>query len=335
VDATRGGQVWVLGGGGRVGGAVVGRLAGRGVRVTAVGRGGQLPRGRPGVLVNAAGPDAGAAVARAWVTRGGHYVDLGADLRSMRPVLALHGIAVQAGSTVVAGAGFGVLACEAVVARLCAGRPVPAWVRVDALASVATVAGPVGEAYAASVVDVLAGGGWRYEGGRPVRARLGAGALDLRLPDGETARPAGVPTGELLAARRISGAPDVRVTNALAPPAPLARAALPLVGAALAVPCVRRPAIRALAGVRRKAAPRPRTHSWGHAMAGWADGTVREGWLRAGDATQFAAETAAEIAARLARGEGRPGAYTPAELFGAELAEAAGGTFVLGGDVRG
>jgi hypothetical protein len=32
-----------------------------------------------------------------------------------------------------------------------------------------------------------------------------------------------------------------------------------------------------------KACPRPREHSWGHARVEWADGTVREGWLRLGD----------------------------------------------------
>jgi short subunit dehydrogenase-like uncharacterized protein len=38
---------------------------------------------------------------------------------------------------------------------------------------------------------------------------------------------------------------------------------------------------------------------------------------------------AAETAARLARGEGEPGAHTPAAALGPDLATAAGGTFVL------
>jgi hypothetical protein len=41
----------------------------------------------------------------------------------------------------------------------------------------------------------------------------------------------------------------------------------------------------------------------------------------------FTVAAAAEVAARLARGEGRPGAYTPGALFGPDLAEAAGGAF--------
>ena len=42
----------------------------------------------------------------------------------------------------------------------------------------------------------------------------------------------------------------------------------------------------------------------------------------------FTTEVLVEVAARLAAGAGRPGAYTPGALFGAALAEAAGATFV-------
>jgi hypothetical protein len=56
----------------------------------------------------------------------------------------------------------------------------------------------------------------------------------------------------------------------------------------------------------------------------WPDGTSREGWLRAGDGMDYSAS----VAARLARGEGKPGAYTPAAVFGPDLATAAGGGFV-------
>jgi hypothetical protein len=42
---------------------------------------------------------------------------------------------------------------------------------------------------------------------------------------------------------------------------------------------------------------------------------------------------AAEVAARLTRGEAAPGACTPATLFGPGLAEAAGAEFLTGGAV--
>jgi hypothetical protein len=60
----------------------------------------------------------------------------------------------------------------------------------------------------------------------------------------------------------------------------------------------------------------------------WPDGTTQEGWLRAGDANEYTA-AAAEVAARLARGDALPGAYTPAAAFGPELAASAGAELIL------
>jgi hypothetical protein len=85
---------------------------------------------------------------------------------------------------------------------------------------------------------------------------------------------------------------------------------------------------RRLAGMRIKAADRPREHSWGHAVVTWADGEVREGWLRLGDAQAYTGAVPAEIARRLLAGDGRPGAYTPAALFGVTLAESCGGEYL-------
>lgn len=84
-----------------------------------------------------------------------------------------------------------------------------------------------------------------------------------------------------------------------------------------------------MAGLRLEAAARPRQHSWGHAVVTWPDGTSLEGWLRADDGMDYTIGAAAETAARLARGEGEPGAHTPAAALGPDLATAAGGTFVL------
>ncbi|OLV16136.1 hypothetical protein [Deinococcus marmoris] len=61
----------------------------------------------------------------------------------------------------------------------------------------------------------------------------------------------------------------------------------------------------------------------------WASGETREGWLRAGVGMDFTAAVVANVAARLARREGRPGAYTPGALFGTNLAEEVNGQFLL------
>lgn len=352
-------EVWIVGATGRVGRGVTARLVARGLTVVPVGRSrermvaagaraglptdakvvvadsaeriaAEIARQRPRVVVNTMGAFAATApvIARACMP-GGHYVDQAADVVAVQGLLALRDEAVRAGSTLVTGAGFGVLATEAVVAKLCEGRPAPHRVLVDAVGSVAVEAGVLGAALAASMVDVLTTGGRRYENGRLVTSRLGADPRRLALPDGESATSAGAASGELVAAHTASGAPFVTATSALVPTAALTRALLPPLGRLLSVPALRRFAVDRLGRVRIKAAPRPREHSWGHAVVEWADGTRHEGWLRAGDGMDFTADVTATVTELLARGAGRPGAWTPAAALGPDLATTAGGTFVL------
>ncbi|MGI5241127.1 saccharopine dehydrogenase NADP-binding domain-containing protein [Dactylosporangium sp. CA-139066] len=345
-------SAWVLGGTGRTGRAIAARLTSAGVPVVLVGRdatrlrqaaatvggdpgivvaadvgaaGAALAAAAPGVVVNTIGPftETGPVVAGA-CPPGTHYLDLSNELPSIAGLLDLH----PEGRTVVPGAGFGVLATESVVLRLCAGEPAPLRVRVDALASVRNEPGVLGEALAASLVGALAGGGRRYEHGRLVRVRLAGDVERFTLPEGTTAATAGGPSGELEAARRVSGAPFVVAANVHVPTGRAIRAVLPAAAALLSVPALRRFAVRRLAAVEVKANEPARPHSWARARVEWAGGRVRTGWLRAGDGMDFTVAAAAEVAARLARGEGRPGAYTPGALFGPSLAEAAGAEFV-------
>ncbi|KAA0921355.1 saccharopine dehydrogenase NADP-binding domain-containing protein [Streptomyces apricus] len=353
------GEVWIVGATGRVGRGVTARLAARGLTVVPVGRSRErmlaagtdaglagnakvivadsaeqiaheIAQKRPRVVVNTMGAFAATApvIARACMP-GGHYVDQANDVAAVQGLLALHDEAVEAGSTLVTGAGFGVLATEAVVAKLCEGRPTPHRVRVDAVASVAIEAGVLGAALAASIVDALTAGGRRYENGQLIASRLGADPQQLIFPDGESAKSAGASSGELLAAYAVSRAPFVTATSALVPTAPLIRALLPPLGRLLSVPALRRLAVDRLGRTTVKATPRPRKHSWGHAVVEWADGTRHEGWLRAGDGMDFTADVTATLTELLARGVGKPGAWTPAAALGADLATTAGGTFVL------
>ncbi|MGD6749434.1 saccharopine dehydrogenase NADP-binding domain-containing protein [Streptomyces sp. BH105] len=353
-------EIWILGATGRVGRAVaarivaagavpvlVGRDAGR-LRTTAVALGidadtkivvasgtdamaAEITRQRPAVVINTIGDYAESAVplARACMP-GGHYLDQANDPTAFHRLFALHDEATAAGSTLVTGAGFGVAGTEAIVARLCEDRPVPSQVRVDALASAAIEEGVLGAALAASIVDSLATGGRRYEGGRLVKTRLGGEVHHLILPDGERMSSVGVPSGELVAAHRVSGAPSVSATSGLVPASRAVRTALPLLSATLRVRAVRSFAIGRMSRIKAKAAPRPRRHTWGHAVITWPDGTVREGWLRAGDAMDFTAAIAAQTALRLAASKGHPGAHTPAAALGPDLAVAAGADFMDG-----
>lgn len=351
------GEIWVLGGTGRSGRSVASSLAAAGVTPVLVGRdqsgldavaatipGGartitassvdamiaEIERGRPKVVVNTIGPFSKTAVpiARACLPST-HYLDLGNDLDSIRDLVGLHDDAVAAGRTLVAGAAFGVLGTESVVLMLCRDRPTPTHVRVDALPAVSTEAGAIGDAMAASIADTMAPGGRRYDHGGVVRTRLGADVAHLTLPDGTTGSSLAIPSGELYAAHIASGAPSVVAGSSAMPTARAVCAILPVVAALMSVTPVRKFVTTRLSAVSLKEAPSPREHSWGHAQVTWPDGTVRDGWLRLGDAQAFTTAVMTEVACRLARGEGKPGAYTPGAAFGPELAVAAGGEFIL------
>ncbi|MFF3488907.1 hypothetical protein ACFYXC_37435 [Streptomyces sp. NPDC002701] len=176
----------------------------------------------------------------------------------------------------------------------------------------------------------LTAGGQRYENGQLITSRLGADPQPIIFPDGESAKSAGASSGELLAAHAASGAPFVTATSALVPTAPLIRALLPLLGRLLSVSALRRLAVDRLGRTTVKTTtPRPRNYSWGHAAVEWADGTRHEGWLRAGDGMDFTADVTPTLTELLARGVGKPGAWTPAAALGADLAATADGTFVL------
>lgn len=313
----------------------------------------EIRRQQPAVVVNTIGPFTATAspIARACLAgsdagrdagrdsgrgSGSDYVDLANDVAAVSTLLGLDEAAAAAGRTVVTGAGFGVTATESVVVRLCAGRPAPTRVRVDAVPSLEVEAGVIGAALAATILDGLPGveGGRRYDGrryqdGRLVPARVGADVVHLTMPDGSRVTTASVPLGELIAAQRASGAPSVVAASSEAPGSPVVRALLPLATMLLASAPVRAFAIRRLAGVKLKARERPREHSWGHARLQWADGSVREGWLRVGEAQAFTGAVPAEVVRRLLAGEGKPGVHTPAALFGPSLAEACGGDYVI------
>lgn len=359
VSDERKDEIWVLGATGRIGRSLAGRLARQGMeRVVLVGRDGARLRAaaegvgpaprirvldgidaiveavrqeRPRIVLNLLGSYAATApvLARAALP-GGAYVDLANDLGVLEALLGLGDEAERAGSTLITGAGFGVVGTEAVVAHLCAGRPAASAVRVDALASFATEDGVMGEALAESLADVLVAGGRRYRGGEPVPAGLGSGIRRHTLPDGTSLATASFPSGELLAARIASGAPDVDATSALLPASTAMRVVLPALGVMVRIPAVRRAIVRRMGAVKTTAAPRPRPHSWGHAVVSWPDGTKQEGWLRADDAMDFTADVLAVVTARLVRLEAPAGAFTPAAAFGPEIAVEAGATLLDG-----
>ena len=358
-------DVWILGGSGRVGRSVADGLAAGGDRPVLVGRdAGRLrdavvDRGyetyvaptaeavtagllqsRPRVVVNTIGPFSrtAPAVVDACLAAGSDYVDLANDLAAVDALLARQADAERAGRTLVTGAGFGVTATESVVAWLCDGARRAQRVRTDMVPSLELQAGPIGEALAETLVGGLPGlaGGRRFQGRRIAEDRLAGAPLggDVRAlvtPDGDRVSTGLMPLGELVAAQRASGAAYVDAASSEVPHGRVVGAVLPVAANLLAVGPLRRLAARRLAAVTFSSRPAPRAHSWGHATVTWEDGTTTEGWLRLGEAQAATGAIAAEVTRRLLRGTRRPGAFTPAALFGPELAADLGGTYTRTG----
>jgi short subunit dehydrogenase-like uncharacterized protein len=350
-------ELWVLGGTGRTGQDVARLLADRGRRVALVGRdrdrleaaaaalpgtvrtvvaadleamAREIRAQHPALVVNTVGPFARTAVPiiRACLPTTS-YLDLANDVVAAGALLAMHAEAARAGRTLVTGAGFGVLATEAPVAALMTDRPAPRSVRVDSIASLALSEGVLGEALAATIVEAVPAGGRRITGGRLVRAGVGAEPLRLTLPDGTVVTTGAWPSGDLLAAGRTSGAAEVVAATTEVPTGRVLRALLPVAGPLLRLRPLRRLAVRRLAAVRFADRPRPREHSWGHARAEWTDGTVREAWLRTGDAGAFTAAVAAAVAMRIVQGAAAPGAHTPVGAVGLDVVAEAGAELLL------
>jgi short subunit dehydrogenase-like uncharacterized protein len=286
---------------------------------------------KPGVVVNAVGPYSATTLplARACLAAGVHYLDQANELEPVRELLELDGEARRKGVTLVTGAGFGVLATEALVIELRNGHRPPARAMVAAVPAVQEL----GSSVLASAVDVIAHGGRRYREGQLVRCRIGAHHERIPIPDALPRDALAVPTGELEAARRASDAGDVIAYSSEVPSGRAVRTVMPAVSALLAVRRIRSAAQRLIGRLRLTPPVKAGDVSWAYARLEWADGTRREAWLRTGEGYAFTAKVAALAAGQLAEESTPRGAFTPGALFGADLARQAGGEIVRRGGV--
>lgn len=314
--------------------AVAASLGGRSRTLVASGPAGLAARiaaDKPAVVVNTIGPfgETTGPLARACVAAGSHYLDLANELPPVQDLLNLDADARDAGVTLVTGAGFGVLATEALVLELADGQPAASRATVAAMP---TVDG-LGSAVLASVVDAVAYGGRRYDDGKLTRTRLGADHAWIPLPDLPAISAVAVPTGELEAARRASGAGDVLAFSSEVPSGRAVRAVLPAVSALLSARPIHSGVQRLISRTKMTPPAKSGDVSWAYARLEWPDGTHREAWLRTGEGYSFTAKVAALSAMRLSDGQGRPGASTPGAMFGADLARDAGAQIIISGSV--
>lgn len=133
--------------------------------------------------------------------------------------------------------------------------------------------------------------------------------------------------GRGILGRSRSGAADVVAGAEQAPTSLSMSAMVAIIGALSGLAFVRRRLHTMFAKMPNQ--PPKREISWARAVVEWPSGERRIGWLKAEDAYDFLARAVAETAIRLADQKGKPGVLTPGALFGAELAELAGATFIL------
>ncbi len=170
------------------------------------------------LVLNAAGPflHTAAPLAEACLDAGVHYLDISNELRVFQALYDLDERAQRAGITVMPGVGFGVIATN------CLARYVSEAVGgAESLVVAARIASAEpGPGAAATMKESIPFGGWIREGGQLVSRELFTGSVMIDFPDGPSqATP--VPTGDLEAAYRATGAPNIISYAATAPAPPI------------------------------------------------------------------------------------------------------------------
>lgn len=284
---------------------------------------------RPDLVLNLVGPSSETAPpVLEWCLRNGvHYCDVANELDAFEHTLARDDAAREAAVSVVTGAGFGVVATEALVLALRGDRPPARSARVAAMPGMATR----GRNVAASAVEVLAAGGRAYRDGVLTRTRPGSAYWRIPTPSGSSMDGLGVAVGDLESARRASGAGDVDAFTAEIPANGLVRAVLPALTKATRFGPIRR-AIEYGVGLTDSPGPAGQDDDYvslSYAQLDWADGASRAGWLKMGDGYEFSGKVGAAVVLAQLAGAVPPGAHTPASVLGPELAFATGATFVV------
>ena len=249
------------------------------------------------LVLNAAGPflHTAAPLAKACLSAGVHYLDIGNELQVFAALYDLDHRAQQAGVTIMPGVGFGVVATN------CLARHVSDAVGGAAILEIATRAATArqGPGVAATRQQNMPYGGWVRRAGHLEPCPLGSGIITITLPDGPCLIMP-LPTGDLEAAFQTTGAADITAYGAV-PGAPAA-------------------------GDPQASDPAPPTYrSFGWARATGPDGATAAAWLQAGESYAFtAAASIRAVEETLARA--RYGALSPAAAFGADFALTIPGT---------
>jgi short subunit dehydrogenase-like uncharacterized protein len=196
--------------------------------------------------------------------------------------------ALQSNITIIPGVGFGVVATN------CLARYVSDAVGGAEHLEVGTKAasGQQGPGVSATRQENLPYGGWIRQAGQLRPYELGSGITTVTFPDG-SCQIMPIPTGDLEAAFKATGAPNVVSYMALVDPSDAS-------------------------GSEGDASGPPTYRSFGWARATGAKGGTAEAWLQTGDSYAFTPAASVRAVEEVLAGSER-GALSPAAAFGADF----------------
>jgi short subunit dehydrogenase-like uncharacterized protein len=244
------------------------------------------------LLLNAAGPflHTASPLAEACLNAGVHYLDISNELQVFRALYDLDERAQRTGIAIIPGVGFGVVATNGLARH--ASEAVGGAQTIEVGSRIASA--QPGPGAAATMRENLPYGGWVRQEGELRPKSLGSGTTSIVFPDG-TFGAMPVPTGDLEAAFRATGAPNV-------------------VAYSVAVDPLSSP--RAWNGDQVE---HDKLRSFGWARATGPDGRTAEMWLQTGDSYRFTADASVRAVEEALSGL-QIGALSPAGAFGADFA---------------
>jgi short subunit dehydrogenase-like uncharacterized protein len=210
---------------------------------------------------------------------------------------------------VIGGVGFGIAATDILVSRLEAAIGPLESVRVSVAPDSAFSTAGVAE----STLAVLAGGGAEIVAGEITRVRLARKRWRERSPNGASISFASAPLADLIAAARLTHAPDI-VAGVPMPPMQARATSLfaPLLPLLLKVPQARRALVK-MGGHAGVAGHEHVSRAWVRGAKGRRSQTLV---IEGGEGFALAADIAVHAVARYLQAPPLPGAYTPAGAFG-------------------
>jgi short subunit dehydrogenase-like uncharacterized protein len=277
------------------------------------------------LVVHTAGPflSTNMPMIQACLAKGKHYLDISNEIPVFQSVFKLDDEARRRGVALIPGIGFGVAATDGLAGY------VATQIKNPQELEIATHIYSEDSSVGADVtrLEALSRGGWARRNGTLIRIPLGSGGTHLEFPFGnQTILP--IPSGDLEAAFRSTGVPNITTYGTFSISPFVARLALPVVQQIVSISGIRqrleqRISRRANAPVKKKAVQESHSYAWARARN--SQGDVFEAWQEMGEGYNFTAQAAVRAVQKVLS-EPLTGALTPSQAFGTDFALLMNGT---------